>query len=171
MNKKKIQIGVVGDYSTDDKEYDFAYHAGKLLAEKGMVVLTGGKGGVMEAAGKGAQELGGIVVGILPSAFSEESNEYCSIRIATGMGHSRNAIIASSSDIIIAIGGKAGTLTEIGFGWIFDKPIIAIKGFGGWSEELAGRIIDDRNQSPILAASSIKELNDSIDNIMQKFKL
>jgi uncharacterized protein (TIGR00725 family) len=115
MNPTKIQISVVGDYGAGSKEYDFAYETGKLLASKNLVVLTGGKGGVMEAVGKGVIEKGGTVVGILPSAFTGESNEYCTIKIATGLGHGRNAIIASSADIVIAIGGKAGTLTEIGY--------------------------------------------------------
>jgi uncharacterized protein (TIGR00725 family) len=167
MNRK-IQVAIVGDYGAGKKECDFAYEAGKVMAERDLTVLTGGKGGVMEAAGKGALEKGGRVVGILPSAFPGESNEYCSIRIATGLGHGRNAIIASSADIIVAIGGRAGTLTEIAFGWVFDKPIIAVKGFGGWSEELAGKIIDDRNQTPIYAVSSLQDLISTLDNLIKK---
>ena len=167
MNTKKIQVAVVGDYGTGEKEYAFAYELGKLLAQKDLIILTGGKGGVMEAAGKGAMENGGLVVGILPTAFPADSNEFCSIRIATGLGHGRNAIIASSADIVIAIGGKAGTLTEIGFAWVFDKPIIAITGFGGWSEELAGRTIDDRTHKEILTAKSITELDVTLNNLIK----
>ena len=168
MDTTKIQISVVGDYGAGQKEYNFAYELGKLLASKNVVVLTGGKGGVMEAVGKGVIENGGVVVGILPSAFTGESNEYCTIRIATGLGHGRNAIIASSADIVIAIGGKAGTLTEIGYSWVFDKPIIAVKGFGGWSDQLAGTIIDDRNVQPIFAVSTIQELGETLDMLIGK---
>ena len=170
MNTTKIQISVVGDYSAGQKEYNFAYELGKLLASKNLIVLTGGKGGVMEAVGKGVMEKGGTVVGILPSAFTGESNEYCTIRIATGLGHSRNAIIASSADIVIAIGGKAGTLIEIGYSWVFDKPIIAVKGFGGWSDELAGKIIDDRNVQPIFPVSTIRELDQTLDILIEKIQ-
>ncbi len=170
MNNRKIQVAVVGDYGASKNEYDFAYEAGKLLAEKGHIVLTGGKSGVMEAAGKGAMEKGGIVVGILPSAFPGESNEYCTLRIATGLGHGRNSIIAASADIMIAIGGKAGTLTEIGYGWVFDKPIIAVKGYGGWSDELAGKMIDDRNTQPVKAVTTVDELNEVLESIVSQLR-
>jgi len=168
MDTKKIQVAIVGDYGAGEKEYEFAYETGKLLAEKDIILLTGGKGGVMEAAGKGSMEKGGLVVGILPTAFPGDSNEFCSIRIATGLGHGRNAIIASSADIVIAIGGKAGTLTEIGYAWVFDKPIIAVKGFGGWSEELAGKIIDDRTHKPTISVNSLAELKSELEALINK---
>jgi uncharacterized protein (TIGR00725 family) len=81
----------------------------------------------MEAACRGAREEGGLTVGILPGAGKEEANEYVEIALATDLGHARNAVIAQASDVLIAIGGRYGTLSEIGFSLALGKRVIGLK--------------------------------------------
>lgn len=120
-------IAVIGAGSCSKEIYNIAEEAGKLIAMNGAVLLTGGLGGVMEAASKGAQEEGGITVGILPGFSKDEANRYVDIPIATGLSHARNAVIARSADALIAIAGEYGTLSEIAIALKMGKPVIGIK--------------------------------------------
>jgi uncharacterized protein (TIGR00725 family) len=106
-----MQIAVIGHGQATDSECRTAHATGRLIAEKGAVLVCGGLGGVMEAACRGAKEAGGTTVGILPGA--EEGNAYLDITIRTGLGHARNVLVVLSADAVIAIGGKFGTLSEI----------------------------------------------------------
>ncbi|MHA1713176.1 MAG: TIGR00725 family protein [Candidatus Ranarchaeia archaeon] len=144
-----IQIGVVGDSECDERNRNIAEEVGREIGRKKCILICGGKGGIMEAACKGAQQVGGITVGILPGKSKAEANQHCTIQIVTGMGWTRNSIVALSADGIIAIGGKAGTLSEIAYSWMYSKPIVTIAGVGGWSERLAGQCIDNRRVQPI----------------------
>ncbi|GAH11670.1 unnamed protein product, partial [marine sediment metagenome] len=90
------------------------------------ILICGGRGGVMEAACKGAKEEKGITIGVLPGNDKENANPYIDIPIVTGMGEARNVIIARSSDAVIAIAGKYGTLSEIAFALRFDVPVVGI---------------------------------------------
>ncbi len=153
----KIQIGVIGDSEcTQSRECEFAEKLGEELGKLGVIVLSGGRGGIMEAVFQGAKKTGGITVAILPSRDKSEANVYSDIVIPTGMGWTRNSLVALASDIIIAIGGKSGTLSELAFSWMYGKPIIAVVGFGGWSEKLAGKKIDDRRNDVIHPCGSVK---------------
>jgi len=155
---KKI-VTIIGDSETsNEKELKFAEKLGEKLAEKGYIILTGGRGGIMEAVSRGAKKVGGITVAILPSTDKKEANLYIDIAIPTGIGWARNQIVVLSADVVIAIGGKSGTLSEIAYAWMYNKPIIAIRGFGGWSEKVSGLRIDDRRKDIILPASSIDEV-------------
>ena len=120
------QIGVIGASKCDDKLYSIAYEVGKLIAERGWVLINGGLGGVMEASAKGALENGGLVVGILPGS-KEEANPYVNVRIATKMHHARNMIIVYSSDALIAIGGGYGTISEMAIALKENKVVVAIE--------------------------------------------
>jgi uncharacterized protein (TIGR00725 family) len=100
---------------------------GELIGEKNYVLITGGLGGVMEAASKGAKEKGGLVIGILPGNAKATANKWVDVPIVTGMNHARNVIIAGSADILIAIDGAVGTQSEIAFGHIYRKKIIGIE--------------------------------------------
>jgi uncharacterized protein (TIGR00725 family) len=125
---KKI-IGVFGAGSVTDPENDWraALQIGHLLAQKGFVVLTGGLGGVMEAASKGASEAGGITVGILPGTRrSTPANQYVDIAVYTGMGEARNVINVKSCHAAIAIGGEYGTLSEIALALKGQCPLILL---------------------------------------------
>jgi uncharacterized protein (TIGR00725 family) len=95
-------------------------------------VVTGGFGGVMEAASRGAAEAGGTVVGILPTARPDDANPHVQIAVATGMGDARNAVIADTADGFIAIGRGLGTLSEVAFALKRGKPVVAL---GSWEIE------------------------------------
>jgi len=103
-----------------------AQELGKRLALKGHVILCGGLGGVMEAVCKGAREAGGTAVGVLPGSVGDH-NAYVDIAIATGMGHARNAIIVGSADVVIALPGEYGTLSEIALALKMGKKVISLK--------------------------------------------
>lgn len=120
-------IAVIGAGSCTKEIYSIAEEAGKLIAMNGAILMTGGLGGVMEAASKGAQEEGGITIGILPGLSKEEANRYVDIPVATGLSHARNAVIARSADALIAIAGEYGTLSEIAIALKLGKPVIGIK--------------------------------------------
>ncbi|HKZ39382.1 MAG TPA: TIGR00725 family protein, partial [Candidatus Hodarchaeales archaeon] len=123
---RKIQIGVIGDSVCTPAQANAAYELGRHLAEKGVAVVCGGRTGIMEAVSKGMTEFHGLVIGILPSHDGHDANPYVSIVIPTGMGWTRNSLVAMSSDAVIAIGGKVGTLSEIAFAWMWGKPIVVL---------------------------------------------
>lgn len=124
--KEKIIIGVIGSSTCSSSVSEVAYIVGKEIARKNAIIICGGRGGVMEAACKGAKEEKGITIGVLPGNDKENANPYIDIPIVTGMGEARNVIIARSSDAVIAIAGKYGTLSEIAFALRFDVPVVGI---------------------------------------------
>ncbi len=120
-------ISVIGAGTCNNEIYSIAEEIGKLIAQKDAILVTGGLGGVMEAASKGAIEAGGTTVGILPGFSKEDANKYVSIPITTGLSHARNIIIARSADAVIAVSGEYGTLSEIAVALKLGKPVIGIK--------------------------------------------
>jgi len=130
--KKKIRIGVIGGSRPDTKSRQVAFKVGQLIAEKGAILVCGGLSGVMEATSRGAKQAGGLTIGILPGNSPDDANTYIDIAIATGLGYARNSLVAMNSDVIIAIDGQYGTLTEIAYGCIYRKKII---GLGTWNIE------------------------------------
>jgi len=130
--RKKKRIGVIGGSKPDAKSRQMAYQVGKLIAEKGAILVCGGLIGIMEASSRGAKQGGGLTIGILPGNNPDDANPYIDIPLATGMGYSRNSLVAMNSDALIAIDGRYGTLTEIAFGCIYRKKII---GLGTWDIE------------------------------------
>ena len=143
--KTNISVcGSDGDDSTlDSYALEVARTVGQCIAKKGGVLVCGGRGGVMEAACKGAREENGITVGILPQK-KEEANEFIDIAIPTGIGHKRDFLVVSAGEAVIAIGGRWGTLNEISFAMIFGKPLILIRGTGGCVDEIiSGNLMQD----------------------------
>jgi uncharacterized protein (TIGR00725 family) len=140
----KPRIGVIGASEVKAEEYKAAELVGKEIAKRGGIIICGGMGGVMEAVSKGASSQGGLVVGILPDKNDKEANKYVDIPIVTGFGHGRNIIVVSSSQVIIAIGGSFGTLSEISFALRLSIPVI---GLNTWnvSEEII------KSESPLQA--------------------
>ncbi len=120
------QIGVIGASECPYHVYKIAEDIGRKIARKGWILICGGLGGVMEAASKGCSMEGGITVGILPGKEKKEANPYIKIPIPTGLSEGRNLIIINCSDLLIAIGGGYGTLSEIGFALKSGKPVIGI---------------------------------------------
>ncbi len=141
-------IAVVGDGSVLDGSplYRLAEHLGELLVDAGFHVLTGGLGGIMEAASRGAARARahgpGSVIGLLPSHDPADANPYVDVPLATGLGHGRNPLVAHAA-AVVAIGGGAGTLSELAFAWIYRRLVIAFR-VPGWSGRLAGTRIDER---------------------------
>jgi uncharacterized protein (TIGR00725 family) len=123
----KTQIAVIGKGEADDELAELAERVGRLLAERGAVLVCGGRGGVMEAAARGAREGDGEVLGILPSEDPADANPHVTHVVATGIGHARNLAVVASADAVIAIGGEWGTLAEIGFARRLDRPVIALR--------------------------------------------
>ena len=127
MSKNIIGVFGAGNISDADDEWQAALTVGRKLARRGFVVLTGGLGGVMTAASKGAKDEGGITVGILPGTRkTTPANRYVDIAIYTGMSEARNAINTKSCNAAIAIGGEYGTLSEIGLALKGKCPIILL---------------------------------------------
>ena len=122
-----MQVGVIGSGKCYDDVCDVAFRVGQLLAERGVIIINGGLGGVMEAVSRGAKSRNGFVVGIIPSKDRRNANEYCNVVIATNMGHARNMIIVHSSDVIIAIGGGFGTISEMAIALKEGKKVVAYK--------------------------------------------
>jgi len=120
-------ISVIGAGTCNNETYSIAEEIGKLIAQNGAILVTGGLGGVMEAASKGAIEAGGTTVGILPGFSKEDANKYVSIPITTGLSHARNIVIVRSADAVIAVSGEYGTLSEIAVALKLGKPVIGIK--------------------------------------------
>ncbi len=125
----KIHIAVIGASKCDSRTAEIAYQVGQLVAGKGAALFTGGLGGVMEAASKGAREAGGLTVGILPGSSVKEANPYVDIPIATDMGHARNAVLVRSCHAVVAVSGEYGTLSEIALALKMGVPVVTI---GGW---------------------------------------
>ncbi len=130
--RKKIRIGVIGGSSPDKESRQNALRIGQLIAEKGAILVCGGLSGVMEAACRGAKEAGGLTMGILPGNSPDDANIYVDIPVATGLGYGRNSLVAMNADVIIAINGQYGTLSEIAYGCIYGKKVI---GMGTWDVE------------------------------------
>jgi uncharacterized protein (TIGR00725 family) len=119
-------VAVIGTARANPAERRAAEKVGKLLAEAGVIVLTGGLTGVMEAASRGAKAAGGLVVGIVPRG---SGNRFLDVRISTHMGDARNAIIANTASAFVAVGGSHGTLSEIAYALKRKKPVV---GLGSW---------------------------------------
>ncbi|OGD21067.1 MAG: TIGR00725 family protein [Candidatus Aminicenantes bacterium RBG_16_63_16] len=128
--RKATRIGVIGGRTADNKTLEAAKQVGELIARAGAVLVCGGLGGVMAAAASGARKAGGLTVGILPGNEPGEANIHIDVPIATGLGYTRNSLVAMNSDALIAINGGYGTLSEIAYGNIYDKPVI---GLGTWN--------------------------------------
>jgi uncharacterized protein (TIGR00725 family) len=122
-----IQISVVG--SGSDREGS-AEAVGRLLAERGATVVTGGRGEVMAAAARGAKEVGGTTIGILPGETAADANPWLDHVVVTGIGHARNLAVVASGDAVIAVGGRYGTLAEIGFALTLGRPVVVLE--PGW---------------------------------------
>ena len=122
-------IAVVGAADATDEQAWLAEEVGARLAEAGALVITGGLGGVMEAACRGAKSRLGRTLGLLPGDDRSAANGWVDVAVPTGLGELRNALIVRSADAIIAIGGGPGTLSEIGFALKTGTPVV---GLGTW---------------------------------------
>jgi len=122
-------VAVVGSGTAAGELYDQARKVGRLVAERGATVVCGGLSGVMEAAARGATEAGGTAIGILPDVDRKRQNEYLTHSVATGAGQARNLAVVCSGDVVIAVGGEYGTLSEIGLARKVGRPVVVLEGW------------------------------------------
>jgi hypothetical protein len=125
-----VQVSVIGSGAEHESR---AEEVGRLLAERGCKVVTGGLGEVMAAAMRGAKAAGGTTIGILPGTSRSDANEWVDHAVVTGLGHMRNFSVAASSDAVIAVGGSWGTLSEIAFAKLLGRPVVILE--PGWELE------------------------------------
>lgn len=121
-----MRVSVIGGGTVTDEQYERAREVGRLLGERGHEVVCGGRGGVMEAACRGAQEAGGHTVGILPGRRQSEANEYVETAVVTGIGNARNPLVVLNGEAVIAVDGGPGTLSELGHALDFDRPVAGL---------------------------------------------
>jgi uncharacterized protein (TIGR00725 family) len=162
LTRRSAQATVIGDAAPASVVVEAAEQVGGLLGHLGITLVTGGLGGVMEGASRGARKAGGTVVGIIPSRRMEDANPWCNVVIPTDLGHARNILTVLAGDFVISIGGGAGTLSEICLAWVHGKPIFVLQGFGGWSDRLDGSPLDHRRSSTIKLCQSLEELEKAI---------
>ena len=119
-----------------------AEEVGAQLARRGAVVVTGGLGGVMEAACRGARAAGGTTLGILPGSDRGDANAFVDVAVATGMGELRNGLVVRCADALIAVGGGYGTLSEIALALKAGKPVAGLE---TWQIEGVRAVVDARD--------------------------
>src|SRR6267143_279716 len=160
--KRLIQVLVIGSDGDHCPQttYDAAKEVGVQIAARNAITVTGGLGGVMEAACRGAKEKGGMVVGIIPNEDMSYANPYCDIIIPTGIGFARNFITAYSADVAIVVGGGAGTYIEACVAYQKGKPIVELTGTGGTADKIADTFLDDRKTVKVISASNPKDAVD-----------
>lgn len=161
---KKLQIAVIG--SAGPEEYDFAkpnskmyqvaYQIGKILAGNNTIVVSGGKGGVMEAVSRGSKESGGITIAEIAGDGRLESNPYIDVEIVTqDIGFRGPSQLIGMCDAVISIGGGAGTLQELAVAYRMQKPIVLLKGYGGWTDRISEMdFLDERQTIKCYTANS-----------------
>jgi hypothetical protein len=158
-------IGVIGSGDQISKEVaEVAETVGVLIAKRGAILVCGGRGGVMEAACRGAKQAGGLTVGILPGLTREGTNAYVDVAVPTGLGFAlRNFITVRCADAIIMLHGEVGTLSEAVLSYQHGKPLVALKPTGGWAERLQttalneGAYLDERRLMEIKYAETPEE--------------
>ena len=119
-------VAVIGGNFCSKEIAKMAYEVGKRIAERKHILICGGLAGVMEAACRGAKDGGGWTIGILPGKDKNEANRFVDIPIVTAMSHARNAIIVRTADVLIAVDGKYGTLSEIGLALAIGKKVVGL---------------------------------------------
>ena len=125
-----MQVAVVGSGAEHEER---AEEVGRLLAERGCTVVCGGRGEVMAAAARGAKSAGGTTIGVLPGEDRTGVNEWIDHAVVTGVGHARNLAVVASGEAVIAVGGRWGTLAEIGLARTLGRPVVILE--PGWEIE------------------------------------
>ncbi|KKU69818.1 MAG: hypothetical protein UX92_C0009G0028 [Candidatus Amesbacteria bacterium GW2011_GWA1_47_20] len=163
MNKK-LQIGIIGSAGTEEypkagqpkqEIFNIAYQLGKSIAKNGAILITGGKGGIMEYAAKGAKDVGGITVGVVKGEKRFTSNQYTDIEVVSGMvGSGGESIMVLMCDGIVGVGGGSGTLQELTIAYYNKIPTVLINTQKGWSKTLAGKYLDTRKKIKFQSAKT-----------------
>jgi len=163
---RRIQIGVMGsaaDLTYDKETEQVAEKIGELIAKSGNVVVYGAEkdyDSLSTASARGAKKAGGLTIGVTYNKSKDVFDKnYLDIVIATGLerGGGREFVLVNSCDVIIAIGGGSGTLTEIAIAYQSNIPIISLMGYGGWSDKLADSFLDNRKRRKIIGVKNAEE--------------
>ena len=161
-------ISIIGTSEIDSTTEKLTIELGRLLAKNNYAISCGGLYGVMEAVCKGAKQEGGFTIGIIPFEDKSKANKYIDLSIPVPFSQARNIVVVLSGDACIAIEGKAGTLSEMCFAWIYGKPIIALTGsIHGWSSKIAGTKIDDRRSDTVYGAKTAQEAVEKLNEIFK----
>lgn len=163
--QRRAQVLVVGDSEAAPDQLRLAEAVGALIARLGMTLVTGGRGGVMEAASRGAAKAGATTVSIVPSTRFDDANPWSTVVIPSGLGHARNAVTALAGDVVIVIGGGAGTLSEIAFAWMHGRPILTLSGSGGWADMAAAHPPDERHSSSVTHCANLAALEATLEQL------
>jgi uncharacterized protein (TIGR00725 family) len=159
-------VAVIGSAAAGAEVLVAAAQVGALIRRLGCNLVCGGLGGVMGAACRGFREekvegvAGPVAIGLLPGEELDAANPWIDVAVATGIGFARNALVCRSADAVVAVGGGAGTLSEMAFAWQLGRPIVALVPSGGWAQVLAGDSLDDRREDVVHAAQSITDVED-----------
>jgi uncharacterized protein (TIGR00725 family) len=132
VSEARRYASVIGPARCDEELTQLAHEVGAGLAKAGFTIVTGGEKGAMEAASRGASEAGGLAIGVLPGIDRSTANDYADVTVVTGIGHARNLAVVASGDVVIAVGGEWGTLSEIGLAGVLSRPVVLV---GGWQLE------------------------------------
>lgn len=122
-------VAVIGAGDASAADRSRAERVGRLLGEAGAVVVCGGLGGVMEAVCRGAAHAGGLTVGLLPGTDRRAANPWVRVAVATGLGELRNGLVVQTADVVVAIGGEYGTLSEIALALTMGRPVVGLRSF------------------------------------------
>jgi len=153
-------VAVIGNSQPPPPAIPVAEELGRLIVDNGWRLVTGGLSGVMEAASRGARQSTcyqeGDVLGILPGPNAQAANPYVDIVIPSNLGYARNVLVVSSADAVVAVGGGAGTLSEIAMAWQLGRPVLGLA-VPGWSAKLAGEALDAKRTDRVISASTPTE--------------
>ena len=174
MSKQIIAVIGNANIENDIEKQKISFELGELIIDNSFILATGGFGGVMEYASKGAKSsekyTENLIIGVLPDYNSDNANKYIDIAIPTGLGLARNLMLISMSNAVIAVGGGSGTLNEISASWQMNKLIIGLQ-VKGWSEKLCGKALDERRNDIIFCAKDAQEAIELLNSKISYYQI
>ncbi|MHA2006804.1 MAG: TIGR00725 family protein [Promethearchaeota archaeon] len=165
--KCKAVISVIGASDINKEIEEKTIEIGSLIAKNNYAIACGGLSGVMEAICRGAKEEGGLTIGIIPHTTKNFANKFVDIIIPCPFSQARNILVVLAGEVCLAISGKAGTLSEICFAWIYNKPVVALMNVEGWSSKIANQKLDDRRSDMIFGVNTPQETIKKINELLK----
>jgi len=165
------QVSVIGNARLSKALYiNMAREVGRVIAQEGFHLVCGGLGGVMLESCRGFKSISGVgrSIGILPDYESQRANPFVDVVIPTGLDVGRNQLVVASGFAVVVVGGGAGTLSEIALAAQIGRPILLMKGSGGWADRLDCDYLDERKTTPLLPIHSSAELLTELKKIAQQ---